>query len=163
MRIGRVGRLVLLGCAVSALLPMVKAVAAIDTFITVVGAKQGQFKGESASGIHVTAVVHDASTGMASGKRQHSAITITKEVDAASPKFATALATNEVLKQVVITFQGTGAGTGKVAQKIELTDATVSGIRKVGNSEQITLSYDTIAVTWTNGGKTMTDDWSTPK
>jgi type VI secretion system secreted protein Hcp len=145
--------------------PAIKALAAIDTFITVVGAKQGEFKGESASGIHVSAVVHEtaAAPGMVSGRRQHSAITITKEVDQASPRFAQALATNEVLKQVVITFQGSGAGAGKAAQKIELTDATITGIRKVGNSEQITLSYDQIAVTWTNGGKTMTDDWSTPK
>jgi type VI secretion system Hcp family effector len=156
--------LVLLGCAVSALLPVVNAVAAMDAYITAVGTKQGQIKGDSASGSHVSAVVHETATatGVASGKRQHSVITITKEVDAASPKFATAMATNEVLSQVVITFGGTGAGAGKVAQKIELADATVSGIRKVGNSEQITFSYDKIVVTYAKGGKSAMDDWSAP-
>jgi type VI secretion system Hcp family effector len=154
--------------AASMLLPAVNAVAAqVDMFITVVGTKQGQFKGEAvragapAGSIHLTSVVREAP--VATGKRQHSPITITKEVDSASPKFAQALVTNETLKLVQIVFQGTGAGAGKVAQKIDLTNARVTGIRKAGGTETITLDYESIEVTWTDGGKTAMDDWSVPK
>ncbi len=171
MRMGRARRLVLVCGIVGMLLPAVQAVAAIDAYITVVGAKQGQFKGEAVSAaapvgsIHLTSVVRqaDAASGLASGRRQYSPITITREVDKASPLFAQALATNEVLKSVVITFQGTGAGSGKDAQRIELTNATITGIRKSGNTETITFDYPTIEVTWVGGGKSATDDWSVPK
>jgi type VI secretion system secreted protein Hcp len=144
------------------LLPAANAVAAqVDMFLTIDG-----IKGEAAGGaIHLTNVVHqmDPSSGMASGKRQHNAITITKAVDSASPRFAQALATNETMKTVQIVFQGNGSGAGKVAQKIVLTNATILAIRKAGNTEQITLGYQTSEVTWTDGGKTAMDDWSVPK
>ncbi len=43
--------------------------------------------------IRLVSVVRDTpmAAGMSTGRRMHSTITITKEVDAASPKFATAL------------------------------------------------------------------------
>ena len=161
MRIGLTRLMVWCGAACM-LLPAVNAVAAqVDMFITIDG-----IKGEAAGGaIHLTNVVHqmDAASGMATGKRQHNAITITKEVDSASPRFAQALATNETLKTVQIVFQGSGAGASKVAQRIALTNATIVGIRKVGNTEQITLDYQTSEVTWTDGGKTMADDWNVPR
>ena len=100
---------------------------------------------------------------MATGKRQHSPITITKEIDKASPLLAQALATHKPLSQVQIVFQGSGSGASKVAQKIVLTNATILSIRKAGNTEQITLDYQTSEATWTDGGKTAMDDWSVPK
>jgi type VI secretion system secreted protein Hcp len=148
--------------AASMLLPAVNAVAAqVDMFLTIDG-----IKGEAAAGaIHVTSVVHqmDANSGMSVGKRQHNPITITKEVDSASPSLFKAATSHQVLKQVAITFQGSGAGAGKMAQKIVLTNATIASIKKVGNAEQITLNYETSEVTWTDGGKTAMDDWSVPK
>jgi type VI secretion system secreted protein Hcp len=144
------------------LLPALNAVAAqVDMFVTIDG-----IKGEAPAGaIHLTSVVHqmDAASGMATGKRQHNAITITKEVDSASPSLFKASASHQVLRNVAITFQGNGAGAGKVAQRIVLTNATIASIRKVGNTEQITLDYQTSEVTWTDGGKTMADDWSVPR
>jgi type VI secretion system secreted protein Hcp len=142
----------------------------VDAYLTIEGTSQGKFKGEvsragaPADSIHLLSVAREpAATGLATGRRSHGVITIVREVDAASPKFAQALATNEVLKQVVITFHTSGAGSGKDAQQIELTNATITGIRKSGNTETITLDYPTIAVTWVNGGKAATDDWSVPK
>lgn len=167
MRKGLTRRMMVLCAAASVLLPAVSAVAAVDYYITVVGTKQGQFKGEAVragaptGSIHLTSVVKEMP--VATGKRQHSPITITKEVDSASPMFAQALVTNETLKLVQIVLQGTGAGAGKVAQKIVLTNARIMGIRKAGNAETITLDYESIEVTWTDGGKTAMDDWSTPK
>jgi type VI secretion system secreted protein Hcp len=156
------GRLFVLCGVITALLAGVPAMAAVDAFMTVEGVKQGPIKGEGMSEkMPLVSVVRDTATGMSTGRRMHATITIVREVDAASPKFATALATNETLKLVTITFQG-GSGGAKTAQKIELTNAIISSIRKSGRNEQITFEYQNIEVTWTNGGKTATDDWSTP-
>jgi type VI protein secretion system component Hcp len=70
------------------------------------------------------------------------------------------MTTHEVLSEVTITYQGTGPGDAKAAQKIVLTNATIAGIRKVGSSEQITFDYPTIEVTYKGGGKSATDDWT---
>ena len=61
----------------------------------------------------------------------------------------------------MITFVG-GSGGAKTAQKIVLTNATILSVRKAGGSEMITLDYQAIEVTWTDGGKTMSDDWDAP-
>ena len=164
MRIVHRGQLFVLCGVISALLAAVPARAAVDAFMTVEGVKQGPFKGNGMSEqIHLVSVVRDTpmATRMPTGRRMHSTITITKEIDAASPKFTTALVNNETLKTVTITFQG-GSGGEKTAQRIVLTNATILSVRKAGRNEVITLDYQAIEVTWVNGGKTMADDWNAP-
>ncbi len=164
MRISHRGRLFVHCALVFALLPAIPAMAAFDAYMTLEGVKQGHIKGEGMSeNIHLVNVVRDTpmATGMAVGRRRHTTVTVTKEIDAASPKFATALVTNEVFKNVEIVFQG-GSGGAKTAQRIVLTNATILSVRKAGRTEQITFDYQAIEVTWQNGGKTMMDDWSTP-
>jgi len=175
MRIGLARRLVLL-CGVVAL-PTVQAMAAVNAYMTIEGSTQGSIKGGSeraggwAGTFPLTGVVRgpdeprDAATGMASGKRQHSVITITRKMDAASPKLARAAATGESLRQVTIVFETPGgvAGKEKVAQKIVLSDAIIAGIRNTGETETIKLAFQKIEVTYVNGNKTSTDDWETPK
>jgi len=164
MRISHRGRLFVHCAVVFALLAAVPAMAAFDAYMTLEGVKQGPIKGDRMSeNIHLISVVRDTpmAARMATGRRMHSTITITKEIDAASPKFATALVSNETLKTVVITFEG-GSGGAKTAQRIVLTNATILSVRKAGGREQITLDYQAIEVTWTNGGKTATDDWNAP-
>ena len=165
MRIVRAGQLLVLSSVVAALLPAVPAMAAMDVYMTIKGAKQGQFKGEAMSDqIRLVSVVRDTptATAMPTGRRMHSTITITKEIDRASPMLAKAASTNELLSEVVITFTGGAAG-AKTAQKIVLTNATILSVRKAGGNEQITLDYQTINVAYTKGGKTAMDDWETPK
>ena len=162
MRFVHAGRLFVLCGALSALLSAVPAMAAVNAYMTVKGAKQGPIKGDAMSdSIKLISVVRDTPTGMSTGRRVHSTITIVREVDAASPKFATALSTNESLSEVVITLEGATGG-AKTAQKIVLTNATILSIRKAGRNEQITLDYQAIQVTWSDGGKTATDDWEAP-
>ena len=84
-----------------------------------------------------------------------------KKIDKASPLFFQAMQKNEVLRGVTISYAGSGAGAGKVAQRIAMGNVTVSGIQNVNGMERITLNYQTIEVTWTDGGKTATDDWET--
>jgi type VI secretion system Hcp family effector len=164
MRFAHAGRLFLLCCVVTALLPAVQAKAAVDAFMTVNGVKQGPIKGDAMSeNIRLVSVVRDTpmASGMLVGKRMHSTITITKKIDMASPKLAMASNSNETLKEVAITFQG-GSGDAKTAQKIVLTNAIILRVRKAGGNEQITLDYQAIEVTYAKGGKTAMDDWSTP-
>ncbi|HKN20483.1 MAG TPA: type VI secretion system tube protein TssD [Terracidiphilus sp.] len=165
MHIVHRGRLFVLFGVISALLAAVPAMAAVDAYMTVTGAKQGPIKGNGGSeNIHLISVVRDTprETGMSTGRRTHSTITVVREVDAASPKFATALVNNETMRTVTITFQGGSRGE-KTAQRIVLTNATILSVRKAGgDKEQITFDYQKIEVTWTDGGKTMADDWNAP-
>jgi len=165
MRIVPRGRLFVLSTVVAVLLPSVPAYAAFDTYMTITGAKQGRFKGEAWSDqIRVVSVVRDTpmAAAMPTGRRMHSTITITREIDKASPMIFQALSTNELLPEVVINFNGASGGP-KTAQKIVLTNATILSVRKAGGNEIITLDYQNIQVTWTDGGKTATDDWEVPK
>src|SRR5579862_2028228 len=118
MRIGNLRRHIVTCVLVGALLPAVPAFAAIDAYMVIKGEKQGPVKGEGMSEkIAITSVSHDtvmASSGMASGRRQHGEITIRKEVDAASPKLMQAMNTHEGLVDVTIVFHGgSGGGAGK--------------------------------------------------
>jgi type VI secretion system secreted protein Hcp len=148
-----------------AMLSAAPALAAVNAYMTINGAKQGQLKGEGMSErIAVTSVSHDVrmATGAAAGRRQHGEITIRREVDSASPKLMQAMNTHELLNDVAIVFSASGAGGGKAAQTIRLKDAMITSVRVSGRTETITMEYGTVFVTWTDGGKTATDDWETP-
>ncbi len=91
------------------------ATAATTIRITVTGAKQGSFKGDvnsrlGAGGISVLRYEYsvtsprNATTGQATGKNQHSMVTITKAWSPSSVQFYQALVSNEVLRTVVIEF-----------------------------------------------------------
>jgi type VI secretion system secreted protein Hcp len=169
MRIGRAGRLVVVCGLVVTLMPAVKALAAVDAYMTIEGSKQGRIKGgdmktAGTEQIRLTDVVReetpsrDAASGMASGKRQHGLITIMKAIDKASPMFYQAMSSNEVL-QVSIVFPAGSAKTEKAAQKINLSDAVITNVTKVGGSERITFTYQKIEVTYMNGNKSAQDAW----
>lgn len=166
MRISNLKRHVVTCVLVGALLSAVPALAAIDAYMVIKGEKQGQIKGEAMSEkIAITSVSHDtvmASAGMASGKRQHGAITIRREVDAASPKLFQAMNSHEGLSDVTITFRGSGGGAAKAVETLDLKDAMITAVRVSGRTETITIEYGTIQVTYVNGNKTATDDWNAP-
>ncbi len=119
---------------------------AFQFYVTIEGTKQGTFKGDSPkvgtpggpSSARITvrafnyglAIPHDAATGQASGKRQHSPVSFVKAWSAASPQLYAALCTNEVLKSVLFEFVEADAhGIQQVAHSIKLTNATVSSMR----------------------------------
>ena len=86
--------------------------------------------------IKLISVVRDTPSGMSTGRRTYSTITITKEIDEASPGLAMAASSHETLSEVVITFEG-GSGGAKTAQMIVLTNATILSVRKSGRTEEI--------------------------
>ena len=107
-------------------------------YVTIRGAKQGPFKGETAGGkIPVLAFVsetdspRDPASGLPTGKRMHKPIVITKEWDAASPQLYNALTQNENLPSVVIEFYKTNSnGVGEAFEVITLTNASVSSFKQ---------------------------------
>jgi len=88
-----------------------------NIYCTVVGAKQGKFTDDmvrsDSTEIPVYAltqevkVPYDAASGQATGKRQHSPVTIVKELDKSSPQFFIAAVTNETLRSVTCTLYRT--------------------------------------------------------
>ncbi|HEY6306729.1 MAG TPA: type VI secretion system tube protein TssD [Candidatus Angelobacter sp.] len=177
-------RLVTSGAALSLALLASTAHAAVNAYIRIEGNKQGPFKGEGTrkgnnQWIPVVAVSHaiesprDANTGLATGKRMHKPITITKEVDAASPQFFRALTDHEALREVVIEFVHAGPqGKEEVYQTVTLTDAVVSSIHKVTGAhpgrnthelEEVSLVFQKIEVSNKAGKKTASDDWEDTK
>jgi type VI secretion system secreted protein Hcp len=165
-----------------ALLLSVGAYAQNNTmFVKIKGAKQGDFKGDVfergkeglikvVSYSHEIVSPRDAASGQATGKRQHKPMVIIKEVDKATPQLYAALANNEVLTDVTLTFyrpsmKAAGAG-GVQWFTIKLTNASIAGMKsRVDDKgqvlEELSLVYQKIIWTYTDGGVTHEDSWNT--
>jgi len=139
-------------------------------YLKIEGSKQGKFAGGNSDGtITLTDFSYsamDTSSGMASGKRMHSSITIRKEIDKASPMFAVAVKNSEVLTNVELDFAKMGPG-GKpqIYKSLVIKNANISTIHRVmGGDKQeevITISYDPADAIAKDakGNKTVMDDW----
>jgi len=88
---------------------------ALNAYMRLTGDTQGEIKGSVTQAgredsIMVIAYNHEvesarnASTGLATGKRQHKPLTVTKEIDKSTPLLMTALTNNENLREVVLQF-----------------------------------------------------------
>jgi len=153
--------------------------------MAITGTKQGAFKGQGlvtayASSIEIHAFQYgvqsprDVSTGLASGKRQHSPITVTKEWGQATPQIFQALTTNEVLTSVKFQFTRTDP-TGKtyVYHTITLTNATISAMTQHTDKnarhqeandtlelEDVSFTFQAITIENIDGKTSATDDWA---
>ena len=138
------------------------------------GTKQGDLKGAvTASAYGGQIEVHtlefgvgspfDVSTGMPTGRRVARPVKITKPMDQSSPLLHTSAVNNESLK---VTFSYTIEGQGhKAFATVELTNAMIRDFNVASsytgsNVESISFTYTKIEFTWTEGGITSTDDWS---
>jgi type VI secretion system Hcp family effector len=92
----------------------------------------------------------DSGSGSANGARQHSTVTITKEVDSASPSLFRALTDDEVIKSARIVISKGGGGE---SYAITLTNAIVSDLQRSTSGtrslETLTFSFQKIAVEYT--------------
>jgi len=154
---------------------------ATDIYCTVVGAKQGPFQGDpglrgSTTQIAVYSLTQDlkvpfdAGSGLSTGRRQHSPLTIVKELDKSSPQFFTAAATNERLSSVICTlYRNAGEGQLRAYYKISLFNATIVEIQNSGNGvngaahgderERISFTYQKIELTDLDSNTSASDDW----
>ncbi len=146
--------------------------------MSITGAKQGAFKGDSNGKIGIVAFSHDidaprdAATGAASGKRQHKPLTIVKSIDSSTPQILQAIASNETLTSVVISFLKPGSS--EEYYVITLENATISAVHEVkqtlsGDSgslkfseyEEVSFTYEKITWEHKEGKTSATDNWST--
>ena len=129
---------------------------------------------------HGIASPRDAASGLATGRRQHYPIIVTKAVDRTSPLFYGFLTENESLTSVELHFFGSEEGGSLMGARetelytITLTKAFVSRIDVGGRAddqadpaarlpmiERIAVVYDSIEWKWINGGIVKKDGWST--
>lgn len=158
----------------------------VIAYVTIQGAKQGNFKGSSTSkgkeaqidcvgfsyGIQSP---RDAATGQASGKLQHSPIVIIKHLDGSTPQILQAASTDEVLKTVVIElYRVAGNGKNDIYETIRLTNATISKVSQYGGTsspekllpnsnpyEEISFTFQKIQVENNDSKTSAADDWTT--
>jgi len=136
---------------------------AYEYYMTIQGSNQGKFRGESQkrpgqipilSIQYAVASPRDASTGQATGRRQHKPLSIAKELGASSPQLFRALTSDEALTSVVISCVAVAQdqfGSGGVCQTIKLINARVSAVRYAGHApsteqalEEVTFSFEGI-------------------
>jgi len=146
---------------------------AVVAYLDLAGAKTGTVQGSVTQKgregkIAVSAVDHsilsprDAATGLASGKRQHQPLMISKEVDRSSPLLHQMQAFNDVAKKWELQFWRASPTTGQEQQifTIRLTNAVISSVHEQSLNEDVAFSYEKIEWVWVDGGITAMDSMS---
>jgi type VI secretion system secreted protein Hcp len=160
---------------------------ALDAYLTIVAERQGPILGSviqkgREGKILVFAASHeivsprDPASGQPTGKRVHKPFMCTKELDQSSPLLYQVLCSNEDIREATIDFwTTTPLGTEKIKYTVRLVNANISAITfKMANVrspklarlpkyEEVSLTYQRIQWTWTEGGLTAYDDWETPR
>ena len=161
---------------------------ALNAYLKLKGSKQGDIKGGvTQKGREGMIAVHsfhhhivsprDSASGQATGKRQHGAFTIIKEIDKSSPLLHKALVDNESFKTWELKcFAPKSSATAGAGQEINvytivLTNATVSSVMDIMENnlitedaklplmQEISFTYEKIQWTWVDGGITAEDSW----
>lgn len=159
--------------------------AAQDMSLKIEGSRQGKFPDESGQQRgaqncvgyqHEVKSPRDASSGLATGRRQHKPIIFIREIGKASPMLMKAMTDNEVLTSVVMEVREQNpAGLMAPIYTITLTNARCVGVRQwsdVGSNgrtatsgamEEVSFTYEKITWTWVSGGVTHEDSWSSSR
>lgn len=152
-----------------ALLVALPASAAYEFYMKTNATKQGILKGESTraqwkdqvpciSMLWEARTPTDAATGLVTGKTQHLPLTVTKEWGASSPQYLQAMLTNEVLKEVTLSFvKADPQGTESVYFTITLRNATVIDYRMRAGEAAATVDTGTARHTAAYGTQELED------
>lgn len=156
-------------------------------YLSVTGQNQGKMEGSCEVAGHegkmlVQSVDHtielpkSMQTGLPTGRRIHGPLTITKELDKASPKLFQALTSGEQLTEVKLGYYRISPkGTEELYYTVELQNAIITSIRKyvpmcldpdvreMGHMEEVSFTYETIIETYTPNGIEAQDSWTSPK
>ena len=95
---------------------------------------------------HSVATPVDSSSGRVSGKPTHKPITVTKNVDGASPILLHAVFTNEGFTKATFHFNTDPDGKPCPGRTIELTGGRILTIHTAGKGEKMTLIYTGLLV-----------------
>jgi type VI secretion system secreted protein Hcp len=157
----------------------------VRIFLSLTGARQGTIEGgvmepghegtiEVLSYEHEIVSPRDAASGLPTGKRQHKPITLTIQIDKASPLLYNALVNNENISEWELQFwKPASDGTMQQFYTIELRNANIADIQKtrlvppidpekLHEVEHVSFVYQKIIWTWVDGGITAEDDWESP-
>ncbi len=107
----------------------------------------------SVSGLMESSGGRDAATGLATGKRRHAPIKITKRIDKASPMLARSSNNSSFPSQITISKNG---------MQYELTGVVVTSVRKLGKNEELTLTFKAMKVT-SNVGRAAATDYNSSR
>ena len=153
-------------------------------FMSLVGTKQGLITGEVVQRNHdkqhrLLAYSHeivsprDPATGLATGRRQHQPFRIVKLVNQGSPLLMSALTSNETLSSVTVDIWNPSAdGIEVKLYTYTLINAKIVSLRpwmpnradasaaSYPPAEEIAFTYQTIRVTYVDGGIESVDDWN---
>ncbi len=159
---------------------------ALNCYMRLTGESQAEIKGSVTQtgredSIMIIGFAHevvsprDAASGLPTGKRQHKPITVTKEIDKATPLLMNVLTNNENIKDWELRFwQPSKSGKEVQFYTIQLMNASVAGIRSemLNNKypenmqhkerEHISFCYQKVIWTYEDGGITAEDDWEAP-
>ncbi len=125
---------------------------------------------------HSVHIPRSPQTGLPTGKRVHGPLTITKEVDKATPKLYQALCTGEQMSSVIIKwYRIDPSGTEEHYFTTKLEDAIITEIKawmpnaldeqkaSFKHMEDVSFTYKKIIWTWEPDGIESEDDWTIPK
>jgi type VI secretion system secreted protein Hcp len=161
---------------------------ALTAYLTLQGSRQGNIPGSVIQKGHEGSIlVHsfscqiisprDPASGLPTGTRQHTPLTILKEVDKSSPLLWSALVSNEALVNWQLKFWtavSLPVPMQKLIYSIQLNNASIASMRdymadnddpnnaRLPLLEQISFTYQKIEWVWTDGEITAVDDWETP-
>jgi type VI secretion system secreted protein Hcp len=158
---------------------------ALNAYLKIVGKKTGEVKGSVTvkgheGNIQVIAANHevlsprDPVPGLASGKRIHKPFVITKERDRSSPLLYNILCTNELITDWTLQFFANLPTGPAQTHTVQLVNAAICDIAFIMPNnkhpdlaplveyEEISFTYQKITWTWTDGGITASDDWTSP-
>lgn len=159
----------------------------IPCYLLVEGKNQGKIEGSSLTKGHegkilVQAVDHlieipkSPQTGLPTGKRIHCPLTVTKEIDKASPKLQQALTSGEQMKDVTLEFYRISPkGIEEKYYSIKLEDAILTNVRawmpncldpaneRIGHMEDVSFTYQKIHWVYEVDGIESEDSWLAPK
>lgn len=158
---------------------------AVNAYLTLKGQRQGAISGpvtetgrqnsiEIRSFSNLIESPRDPASGLASGPRLHTPVSVMKEIDQTSTALRSAFVSNENFVSWALQFWTVGAVDPVMdseAYTIRLTNANIVSIREfmTGNDElansglplceEITFTYQKIEWIWTDGETTAEDDW----
>ncbi|HWZ49222.1 MAG TPA: Hcp family type VI secretion system effector [Herbaspirillum sp.] len=123
---------------------------------------------------HTIEIPRNPQTGTPTGQRIHLPITLTKEIDKASPLLFQALTTGEEMEHVTLAYyRGSGKGKDEKYYTVVLGNAVITSIRTwmpdreldanktMGHMEDVSFAYSSIKWCYEKGGITTEDKWMT--
>lgn len=156
-------------------------------YMTLSGQNQGKIEGGCTISGHEGAILvqgvdhtieipKSLQTGLPTGRRIHGPLTITKEIDKASPKLFQALTSGEQLSSAKLEYHRISPqGKEELYYTVEIKNAVITSLRKyvpncldpnnksIGHMEDVSFTYETIIETFTLNGIEAQDSWNAPK